>query len=83
MDASAFRISRVPPTASARRNHSANRSRASTDAPEALVSHPVDDNWAYLLIEEAEAKEGSIPGAPEDPSLLLNFNTHIATAIWK
>lgn len=98
MDAGASHRSRVPPTASARRNRSdANKSRAATDAEEASVSHRsvsspsasrpsvshlVDDNITYLLAEGVEANEGPILGALENPSLLVSYNTHVDVAIW-
>lgn len=82
-DAGTSSRSHVPPTASTRRNRSgANRSRASTDALEALMSCPMDDNLAYLLSEGVEADEGPIPGTPKDPLLLVSFKTHVAVAIW-
>jgi len=46
------------------------------------MSHPVDDNIAYLLAEGVEAEVGLISGAPEDLSLLMSFNTHVAATIW-
>lgn len=81
MDAGTSRRSHVPSTTSTRRNHGdANRSRASTDASKASVS-PVNDNVAYLLAEGVKAEVGLIPRAPEDPSLLVNFNTHVVVVI--
>lgn len=32
-------------------------------------------NLVYLLAKGVEAEEGPIPGAPEDSSLLVSFNT--------
>lgn len=83
MDVDTSHRSRVSPIASTRRNRGdANRSRASINASEASVSHPVNDNLAYLLVEGVEAEKGPILGAPEDLSLLVGFNTYVVAAIW-
>lgn len=58
MDVGISRRSRVSPTASMIKNHGGtNRLRTSTDASEASVCHPVDDNLAYLLTEGVEVEE--------------------------
>lgn len=80
------RGTRVPPTASAKWNRVSRTLRVSSTQPsEPPVSQNyVDNNLINLYCEDHEEtnEDPNVPRAPENPSLLSSFKTHVAVVIW-